>query len=112
MQASHAEIWHGTTILTVRKGGKVVIGGDGLWNVHVHVDDAGAAVEAAYEAGRVERLRITYLEPVRPGRGRALVAVAHGPGVADLLRRCDVEVVPAAPARPVRHGRSFITPGR
>ena len=29
MQASHAEIWHGTTILTVRKGGKVVIGGDG-----------------------------------------------------------------------------------
>ena len=29
MQASQAEIWHGTTILTVRKGGKVVIGGDG-----------------------------------------------------------------------------------
>ncbi|NEA52336.1 dihydroxyacetone kinase, partial [Streptomyces sp. SID10815] len=24
----------------------VVVGGDGLWNVHVHVDDAGAAVEA------------------------------------------------------------------
>jgi ATP-dependent HslUV protease subunit HslV len=22
-------VWHGTTILTVRKGGKVVIGGDG-----------------------------------------------------------------------------------
>ena len=31
MQASHSEapVWHGTTILTVRKGGKVVIGGDG-----------------------------------------------------------------------------------
>jgi ATP-dependent HslUV protease subunit HslV len=29
MQASQAEIWHGTTILTVRKDGKVVIGGDG-----------------------------------------------------------------------------------
>ena len=29
MQASQAEVWHGTTILTVRKGGKVVIGGDG-----------------------------------------------------------------------------------
>ena len=29
MQASQAEVWHGTTILTVRKGCKVVIGGDG-----------------------------------------------------------------------------------
>ena len=31
MQASQNEpaVWHGTTILTVRKGGKVVIGGDG-----------------------------------------------------------------------------------
>lgn len=29
MQASQAGVWHGTTILTVRKGGKVVIGGDG-----------------------------------------------------------------------------------
>jgi ATP-dependent HslUV protease subunit HslV len=27
--APQPEIWHGTTILTVRKGGKVVIGGDG-----------------------------------------------------------------------------------
>jgi DAK2 domain fusion protein YloV len=76
----------------------VVVGGDRLWNVHVHVDDAGAAIEAALAVGRPYRLRITYLEPVRPGRGRALVAVAHGPGVADLLRQCDVEVVPAAPA--------------
>nr|HEV8010349.1 HslU--HslV peptidase proteolytic subunit [Bradyrhizobium sp.] len=31
MHASQTEspAWHGTTILTVRKGGKVVIGGDG-----------------------------------------------------------------------------------
>ena len=29
MQNSQAESWHGTTILTVRKGGKVVVGGDG-----------------------------------------------------------------------------------
>src|SRR5216684_2779361 len=31
MQASQPQspVWHGTTILTVRKGGKVVIGGDG-----------------------------------------------------------------------------------
>jgi ATP-dependent HslUV protease subunit HslV len=29
MQQPISEIWHGTTILTVRKGGRVVIGGDG-----------------------------------------------------------------------------------
>ncbi|MDG4866329.1 dihydroxyacetone kinase, partial [Streptomyces sp. T-3] len=38
----------------------VVVGGDGLWNVHVHVDDAGAAVEAGVEAGRPYRIRITH----------------------------------------------------
>ncbi|WP_141746231.1 DAK2 domain-containing protein, partial [Streptomyces sp. EN16] len=36
----------------------VVVGGDGLWHVHVHVDDAGAAVEAGVEAGRPYRIRI------------------------------------------------------
>ncbi len=77
----------------------VVVGGERLWNVHVHVDDAGAAVEAGLAAGRPYRLRITYLEPVAAGRGRSIVAVAHGPGVADLLRACDVAVVPAAPGR-------------
>ncbi len=30
----------------------VVVGGDGLWNCHVHTDDIGAAVEAGIEAGR------------------------------------------------------------
>ena len=29
----------------------VVVGGEGLWNVHVHTDDVGAAIEAALEAG-------------------------------------------------------------
>ncbi|MFE7118345.1 DAK2 domain-containing protein, partial [Streptomyces sp. NPDC057654] len=38
----------------------VVVGGDGLWNVHVHVDDAGAAVEAGIQAGRPHRVRITH----------------------------------------------------
>ena len=76
----------------------VVVGGDGLWNVHVHVDDAGAAVEAAMRAGRPYRIRITHLEPVAAGAvaGRALVAVSHGPGVAALLGEAGVGVVPAA----------------
>jgi ATP-dependent HslUV protease subunit HslV len=29
MQPTSPDVWHGTTILTVRKGGSVVIGGDG-----------------------------------------------------------------------------------
>lgn len=79
----------------------VVVGGDGLWNVHVHVDDAGAAIEAALEVGRPHRIRITHLEVVIDERhapaGRALVVVTHGPGVAELLLEAGATVVPAAP---------------
>lgn len=79
----------------------VVVGGDRLWNVHVHVDDAGAAVEAAMAVGRPYRLRITHLEPVVEGGLRSdlrgLVAVTHGPGVAQLLTSAGALVVPALP---------------
>jgi DAK2 domain fusion protein YloV len=78
----------------------VVVGGDRLWNVHIHVDDAGAAVEAAMRAGHPFRLRITHLEPVVSTTGgtdaRAVVAVTHGPGVAELLGGLGVGIVPAA----------------
>ena len=33
----------------------VVVGGEGLFNVHVHVDDVGAAIEAGIRAGRPYR---------------------------------------------------------
>ncbi|MBK9738692.1 MAG: DAK2 domain-containing protein [Actinobacteria bacterium] len=79
----------------------VMVGGDALWNVHVHVDDAGAAVEAAIRAGRPYRFRITHLQPAGEAARRvdirAIVAVSHGPGVAELLERSGVHVVPAAP---------------
>ena len=77
----------------------VVVGGDGLWNIHVHVDDAGAAIEAAMAVGTPQRIRVTYLaEVVDTGEqptGRALVVVAHGAGVADLLEASGVTVVRA-----------------
>ena len=38
----------------------VVVGGEGLWNVHVHVDDVGAAVEAGIRAGRPRRIEVTH----------------------------------------------------
>jgi DAK2 domain fusion protein YloV len=39
----------------------VVVGGDGLWNCHIHTDDIGAAIEAAIEAGRPRQVRVTDL---------------------------------------------------
>ncbi|MFE0580612.1 DAK2 domain-containing protein [Streptomyces sp. NPDC058874] len=67
----------------------VVVGGDGLWNVHVHVDDPGAAVEAGVVAGRPYRIRITHFgDERRRGRGeraqRAVVALVPGEGLVDL----------------------------
>ncbi|MFJ2343181.1 DAK2 domain-containing protein [Streptomyces antimycoticus] len=67
----------------------VIVGGDGLWNVHVHVDDAGAAVEAGIQAGRPYRIRITHFDgaaarkagadgPERPGPA---VVLPDRPGV-------------------------------
>ena len=75
----------------------VVVGGDGLWNVHVHVDDVGAAIEAGIGAGRPHRVRVTHFaeqaSQARRGRAaaeprpaRAVVVVAFGPGLARALR--------------------------
>ncbi len=39
----------------------VVVGGDGLWNCHIHTNDIGGAVEAGIDAGRPHRIRVTDL---------------------------------------------------
>src|SRR4051812_29443727 len=39
----------------------VVVGGDGIWNCHIHTDDIGAAIEAAIDCGRPKRIRVTDL---------------------------------------------------
>ncbi|HEY5031207.1 MAG TPA: DAK2 domain-containing protein [Actinomycetes bacterium] len=82
----------------------LVVGGDGLWNVHVHVDDVGAAVEAGIRAGRPYRIKVTHFgeQVVRMrarGRdvGRAVVAFAPGEGLAALVRQCGALVVLGGP---------------
>ena len=81
----------------------VVVGGDGLWNVHVHVDDVGAAIEAGIAAGRPHRIRVTHFADqvaahARPARaGRAIVAVAAGPGLASLFEEAGAVVVRGGP---------------
>ncbi|MFF7727547.1 DAK2 domain-containing protein [Streptomyces sp. NPDC008001] len=94
----------------------VVVGGDGLWNVHVHVDDAGAAVEAGIEAGRPHRIRITHFaapaatpgEPAaarhREPAPRAVVAVVPGEGLAGLCAEAGATVVAARPGEPPASG--------
>lgn len=102
----------------------VVVGGEGLWNVHVHVDDAGAAVEAGIRAGRPYRIRITHFggavlartaqsaggdasaAPYADGRHatRAVVAVVPGEGLAAIYREAGAHVVTACPGEPPASG--------
>ena len=94
----------------------LVVGGDGEWNVHAHVDDPGAAVEAGIVAGRPHRVRITRLdrdlihvgdarEPTSHGHdaprhtGSAIVACAAGDGLAALFGEAGAAVVPSGPGR-------------
>ena len=59
----------------------VVVGGAGLWQVHVHVHDPGAAIEAAVEFGRPHRIRIEALLRNTAGSAAALrVAMARSAG--------------------------------
>ncbi|MFE5920113.1 DAK2 domain-containing protein [Streptomyces sp. NPDC056468] len=93
----------------------VIVGGDGLWNVHVHVDDAGAAVEAGVEAGRPYRIRITHFgagdvhttgaeRPPRERAQRAVVAVVPGEGLAGLYSEAGATTVLARPGEPPASG--------
>lgn len=94
----------------------VVVGGGGLWNVHVHAHDPGAAIEAALDVGRPHRIRVTHLSPpwhqpdpeeppsadgARPAAGvrSGLVACAAGPGLAELFAGAGAVVVEGGPGR-------------
>ena len=93
----------------------VVVGGDGIWNCHIHTDDIGAAIEAGIAVGRPHRIQITDLldqaaehsesfsAPAPPGmqdeagdspparaditevEGCSVVAVGAGAGVVEIL---------------------------
>jgi DAK2 domain fusion protein YloV len=91
----------------------VVVGGDGLWNCHIHTDDIGAAVEAALECGRPRQIRVTDLIEqveeerwVREAPGEeailslghvetAVVAIATGAGIGRLFRSVGVQSIVA-----------------
>ncbi len=91
----------------------VVVGGDGIWNCHIHTNDVGAAIEAGVDAGRPQRIRVTDLDEqveeerwVResvgaPGAGpstegtgppptTSVVAVVSGDGIGRIFRSLGV----------------------
>jgi hypothetical protein len=89
----------------------VVVGGDGLWNCHIHTDDIGAAIEAGVDAGRPQRIRVSDLaeqveeerwvlqaaalggedgEPSGPVATTAVVAVVSGDGIGRIFRSLGV----------------------
>ncbi|MDN5796825.1 MAG: DAK2 domain-containing protein [Intrasporangium sp.] len=86
----------------------LVVGGEGHWTVHAHIDDVGAAIEAGIEAGRPRQVRVARLvedapRPVRlppvgptpPGTG--VVACACGDGLADIFRQAGATALATGP---------------
>ncbi|MFI5864842.1 DAK2 domain-containing protein [Streptomyces sp. NPDC051546] len=105
LEAPETEVDRLRTRLDALGDSLVVVGGDGLWNVHVHVDDPGAAVEAAVVAGRPYRIRITHFgDERRRARGersqRAVVAVVQGEGLAGLCGEAGATTLLARPGEP------------
>jgi hypothetical protein len=97
-------------------GSIVVVGGDGIWNCHVHTNDIGAAVEVALDlGGRPKQIRVTDLfeemaeehahreqqlgvHLPRAGAGLppvtcAVVAVSSGDGLSELFGQLGVQGV-------------------
>ena len=88
----------------------VVVGGDGLYNCHIHTDDVGASIEAALDVGRPRGIRVTDLaeqvdrgavgprgraratgaDDRRPAPTTAVVAVVQGDGIGRIFRSLGV----------------------
>ncbi|HKY59024.1 MAG TPA: DAK2 domain-containing protein [Aeromicrobium sp.] len=89
----------------------VVVGGDRLWNVHVHVDDVGAALEAGIAAGRPYRIAVTHFaDQVAEhkhdhGRQRAVVAAVTGTGLVELFREAGADVLDFTRSQPLTADR-------
>jgi uncharacterized protein len=79
----------------------VIVGDQAIAQVHVHLEEAGAALEAALPLGELSQIRITAL-PDRPAvMGRIVLAVVTGPGLA--------EAVASLGGLPLRVGESGVT---
>lgn len=90
----------------------VVVGGDGLFNCHIHTDDIGPAIEAAIEIGKPSKIRVTDLleeveeerwvreaeqhpepEPDATPVTTAVVAIASGDGIRRIFHSLGARVL-------------------
>ena len=90
----------------------VIVGGDGIYNCHIHTDDIGAALEASLDAGRPREIRVTDLSEqvieerwvreasgadvgvvTEPAPPTAVVAVVVGEGVGRIFRSLGVRTL-------------------
>jgi len=103
--AAFREVWSGIG------DSIVIVGGDGLYNCHIHTDDIGASIEAALDAGRPREIRVTDLseqvieerwvregsegrvEETTPAPATSVVAVVAGEGVGRIFRSLGVRVL-------------------
>jgi DAK2 domain fusion protein YloV len=90
----------------------LVVGGEDLWNVHVHVDDVGAAIQAGIETGRPHRIVVTHFGDQQRARATpsahgtvAVVACAAGEGLAEVFRAAGAVPVFSAPHRRASAGQ-------
>jgi uncharacterized protein len=66
----------------------VLVGDQSVAQVHVHLREAGAAIEAGLGQGRLSQIRITALpppEPPTPNAARTVICVVAGAGLADAV---------------------------
>jgi uncharacterized protein len=93
----------------------LVVGDEDLWNVHAHVDDVGAAIQAGIEAGHPHRIAVTNFGDQRRARTAssgsggpgpvAVVACAAGTGLAEVFSAAGAVSVFNGPGRRASAGQ-------
>ena len=84
----------------------VVVGGDGLWNCHIHTDAIGEAIEAGIDIGRPEKIRVTDLaEEVMEERWVREAAESARAEPSEEVKAVSCAVVAVSPASGI--GRMF-----
>ena len=89
----------------------VIVGGEGLYNCHIHSNNVGASIEVALDAGRPRQIRVTDLSeqvleerwvreanvlpevPETPAPTTAVVAVVVGEGIGRIFRSLGVRTL-------------------